>query len=240
MDINFSLNDRKGSNQLSDRIIESGDYVFNELLADDYIQKLLMNGQMTDNNVLVAHRRESDARYYASYQFVLEAFKSVSQLTDIEEEKQIFTFMIEGLTAQFFRNSDQFEKAFGKLDAAKYARPLNHWMYSYQMHTLYHCKVGPFLRGLVTFLPAFLHLYRVVDYLKENPNYLANDFIRCLCFEELEMQSMVKQLRLMIDRREEQISKEEEAVLCDIFARSVAYERGLENHEYNGGKWYEG
>ena len=91
----FRLNNRD-SNRLSDRIINGSDALFQQLLCDDFVQKLMICGEKNERNVVIAYKRFKDGEEYASDQVLNQALKNCLRLTDKVEEQQFFGFCIDG------------------------------------------------------------------------------------------------------------------------------------------------
>jgi len=234
--IDFKLNDRIGSNELSDQIIDSAQHIFGEQLAQDLVQQLLMTGKMTEFNVLVAHRVYKDAVHLMDSW--IKAFENLILLTDVQEERQFLQSSIDGMNSAFNLWTKAFETIFGKVDTSLLNTPITQSVYSYKMHILYHTSQGPFLRGLVTMLPAFTIFHRKQTYLEQNVNYVENDFTKMLCFGDWQLDLALPKLRQMIDRRTGQVSIEERKILSDLFQRSVAYETLLDKDAYPDNIWF--
>ena len=238
MDINFNLNERQNSDQLSDRIINSANDVFKGLLCGDSVQKFLLNGEMTDENLAIAHRRHKNAIQTMDDTFAVEVFRKASTLSDDTKEKQFFELCIQSYKEIAIKYCNEFEELFGKLDPNLMDAPMTQWLYSYKIFSLYTASKGSVLRVLVTIFGMYMVCDRVLDYLKQNPNFTPNIFAKMLLYEDFSFKPMYETIRQMIDCRADQVSEAEERELSELFRRTVAYERLIAEQEYMGGQGF--
>ena len=105
---------------------------------------------------------------------------------------------------------------------------------------LYIKSTGSFLKALVFLFGAFMAGERVLDYLKQNPNYSDNNFAKMLLLEDFNSKQIYGKLRQMIDRKGDQVSDKELEELSDVFRRTIAYERLILKDNYEGLKWFDG
>ena len=238
MDINFTLNDRQNSNQLSDQIISSAEEIFQAFLSNDLIQKFLMKGEMNDNNIEIAHRRLKDI--LDDKEWMLQMIANLKQLTESSEEKQFFDVCITGIEKLYIEVSNKYEKAFGKMEAKVANSPMTQWSYSYQFFALYNSSKGTYLGGLALLLGIFMFGERILDYLKQNPNYSPNIFANLLLFEDFGSKQICERIRQMIDSREDQVLEEERKQMSELFKRTLAYEWLPLKHNFTKGDWYQG
>lgn len=86
--IDFALNKRTDSNEITDKLCSEADYLFKRLLATDYVQKLLVNGETTEENLMRARRRVKDLIDWLNV--FADIFEFIAENSDDSEEKTFF------------------------------------------------------------------------------------------------------------------------------------------------------
>ena len=77
---------------------------------------------------------------------------------------------------------------------------------------------------MVAFYPTLMFGTRIHAYLKQNPNYVTNDFAKMTVFEDFHSEPMIIQMRAFIDKRAAALPEQELNELIDVFKRGVAKE----------------
>ena len=128
-EIDFPLNERNGSDLLTDRLCSSADYIFQKHFSEDYVQKLLMRGDMSEENIAVAVRRLKDAIHN------LDNLEILMNSTDDSEEKALLDQIVDQYSTTMDEYVIDFQKVFGEVDVqALKAQPLTLPSYLNYLH----------------------------------------------------------------------------------------------------------
>ena len=105
---------------------------------------MLMKGEMTDENVAIAHRRQKDAQNFNDL-FAMQLFNTMKALSDDPQEKQFFESSMQEFEGIAVKYNIEFERLFGKMDPKLITAPMTQWMYSYKVFTSYIISKESFL-----------------------------------------------------------------------------------------------
>ena len=87
---------------------------------------------------------------------------------------------------------------------------------------------------MVGFYPTLMFGTRIHAYLKQNPNYVTNDFAKMTVFEDFHSEPLITQLRAFIDKRAAALPEQGLNALIDVFKRGVAKEAIIYKSHTNG------
>ena len=87
---------------------------------------------------------------------------------------------------------------------------------------------------MVGFYPTLMFGSRIHAYLKQNPNYVTNDFAKMSVIEDFHYEPVITQLRAFIDKRAAALTEQELDRLIDVFKRGVAKESIIYKSYTNG------
>ncbi|CAG2115200.1 unnamed protein product [Medioppia subpectinata] len=200
--------------QLSDRLMDTLEDSMAKMFATDYVQKILMTGEMSDENIRYAKvywKRSKELALVA-----IELLKRAYSVATNEGDRKIVDQWVKTVPEELAAYYQRFEQKLGGIGSDVKIQAIDETMIDYTLMHNREMKRGSFVRMMVTQLVGNWHVLRVHQYLKRQPLYRPNPMVTYFLFTEFPIETYVSLLKNMIDSNGGQISPPEELELIQL------------------------
>ncbi|CAG2106961.1 unnamed protein product [Medioppia subpectinata] len=180
------------SKQLSDRLLNPLKESMAKMFTTDYVQKILMTGEMSDENI-----RYAKIQWKASKDSYSELMKRAYSLAVTETDRK--SLDVKAMNDKMTKYYDRFENELGGIAPELTARPMNGSAVDNVLTYYRELKRGSLLRILVIKLVANYVVYEIHEYLKRQPQYRPNVLANNMLFTDFDIKRALTVAKAMID-----------------------------------------
>ncbi|CAG2110337.1 unnamed protein product [Medioppia subpectinata] len=199
---------------LSDRVVEPLADFMAKMFTTDYVQKILMTGEMTTENIQFGRNFWIRTKDLIMNRIGL--LKKCQSVAADEKSRKMLDELIRTLTPRMTQIYATFEQQLGGVGDDLKHRGMDETTADYHLLTYREIKRGSFARMMLLYmLPVWRNL-KLQEYIKSQPKYRPSVLSNQMMFMDLDMKSLMNKCKNIIDINTEKISAADEQELIQL------------------------
>ncbi|CAG2106501.1 unnamed protein product [Medioppia subpectinata] len=213
------MSSKTSGKQFSDRLLDPLEESMAKMLATDYVQKILMTGEMSDENIRYAQKNWKRSKDIVP-KSTLDMMRRAYSLAVTETDRKILEPFVTTIAADLDKYYDRFERQLGGIGDDLKAQPMDAITVDYTIMHYQELKRGSILRMILTQMVGIWLIDKLHEYLKHEPRYRPNPLATNLLFLDFDPNAITTGFKSVIDRNGGHISAAEELELIQ-FAKEL-------------------
>ncbi|CAG2100056.1 unnamed protein product [Medioppia subpectinata] len=199
---------------LSDRLLDSVKESVDNFMATDYVQNILMTGEMTEYNIQYAKIHWKRSKDIIGGERLVD--KKAYSLSPTEYDNQTMAELCRVLPVVIAQYYDGFEQLLGGIGPEITSLAMDESMIDYNIMFYTEMKHGSFVRLIASQLVSVWFIDEMYEYLKLQSQYAPTPLSNYLLYLDFDNKALLTVLRSLIDPKAGDISAEEETQLIQL------------------------